>query len=289
MMGLALALSLTALADTSQAAAPAVRLAPIRCETLSDDNIRTALKVELRDRLLDEAATPPEDFVLISVSCESDHANLLAVRQGAGTPVRRLVMLDGVAPEARPRATALAIAELLRVDAIRSTPSVSPVIEHAAVPAPSTAFAISASFVWLQAIETDYALSSKGSAFRFAVEPDGWNAGAGWGWAASYQLSITGPDNATRLMNQVLALTQRRGRPWVPELGAGVRVGAVLVTHPTAGPLETHLAWGPVASLATDFHVPGSLLVIRASVQGGYDFRYGGAWAGLHAGFGFRW
>jgi hypothetical protein len=294
MTGLALALTLAALAGAAPAAAPAVRLTPIRCEALSDDNVRAALKVELRERLLDEAVPPPDDFVLVSVSCESDHANLLAVRHGAGAPVRRLVVLDGVAMEARPRATALAIAELLRVDAIRTTASVPtsvpPVVEQtAAVPPPSTAFSISASYVWLQALESSYAWSFKGSAFRFAVEPGGWNARVGWGWAASYQLSITGPDNAVRVMNQVLALAQRRGRPWVPELGIGARVGPVLVTHPTNEPLETHLAWGPVASVATEYGIPGTLLTIRGSVQGGYDLRYGGAWAGLYTGFGLRW
>lgn len=289
MTGLALALSLTALASTPPAAAPAVRLAPIRCDTLSDGNIRTALKVELRERLLDEAAAPPGDFVLISVSCESEHANLLAVRQGAGTPVRRMVVLDGVAPEARPRATALAIAELLRVDAIRTTPSVPPVVEQPAAPAPSTAFSVSASFVLLQALETSYVWSFKGTAFRFAVEPGGWNARVGWGWAASYQLSITGPDNATRVMNQALALVQRRGRQWVPELGVGARVGAVLVTHPTDPPLETHLAWGPVASAAMDYRISATLLTIRAAIQGGYDLGYGSTWAGLYTGFGLRW
>lgn len=289
MTGLALALSLTALASAPPAAAPAVRLAPIRCEALSDDNVRTALKVELRERLLDEAAAPPEDFVLISVACESDHANLLAVRQGAGTPVRRMVVLDGVAPEARTRATALAIAELLRVDAIRTTASVPPVVEQAAAPPSRPAFSISASFVWLQALETDYVWSFKSTAFRFAVEPGGWNARVGWGWAASFQLSITGPDNATRVMNQALALVQRRGGRWVPELGVGARVGAVLVTHPTSGPLETHLAWGPVASVAMEYRISGSLKTIRAAIQGGYDLGYGSTWAGLYTGFGLRW
>ena len=91
MIGLALVL---AVAGAAPSGPLPVRLAPVTCPGFPDAGVRTALAVEIRDRLIADATPAPPDFALISVACAGDDAELLIVRQGGGVPVRRQVPLD---------------------------------------------------------------------------------------------------------------------------------------------------------------------------------------------------
>ncbi len=68
---------------------PAVRLVPFQCAGISDVELRPLLKVELRDRLIDEPTPAAADFILVSIACDVDTANIVSVPQAAGSPVRR--------------------------------------------------------------------------------------------------------------------------------------------------------------------------------------------------------
>ncbi|HEY7374876.1 MAG TPA: hypothetical protein VIF57_22125 [Polyangia bacterium] len=67
-----------AAAGVAPAGAPPVRLAPVTCPGIPDADVRAALRVELRDRLVRETAPAPPDFALVSVACHGDEADLLA-------------------------------------------------------------------------------------------------------------------------------------------------------------------------------------------------------------------
>ena len=101
---------LTSLASAPPPAEPAVRLVPFQCAGISDVELRPLLKVELRDRLIEETAPAAADFLLVSISCDGDTANIVSVPQAAGSPVRRQLRLATVSPDARPRNLAVAVA-----------------------------------------------------------------------------------------------------------------------------------------------------------------------------------
>jgi len=106
---------LTSLASAPLPAESAVRLVPFQCTGISDVELRPLLKVELRARLIDEPVpASAADFLLVSIACDGDTANIVSVPQAAGSPARRQIRLGSLSPDARPRTLAVAVAELLR-------------------------------------------------------------------------------------------------------------------------------------------------------------------------------
>ena len=101
---------------------PPVELVPFDCAAVTDPEVRPALAVELRGRLLDEAGPVPSGVVAVSASCRGSDLILAAASPGRVGPPLRLLSLAGVAENARPRAVALAMAELVRPAAAWSSP-----------------------------------------------------------------------------------------------------------------------------------------------------------------------
>jgi len=264
---------------------PSVRLAPVGCVDLPDASVRVPLRVELGARLLDDAAADPRDFVLLSIACDRSEATLLAVRQGAGTPVRRLVPLGDVAPEVRPRALALAAVELLQVADLRDAPPPTPAaavdkegagtpVERGPTPTVGAAFLIG-SFLGSGNYFTT------GGALRVGLElgaqspPD-----PSWGFGLAYELMALGGSSETVLTHEALALAQRRGGRFVSELGLGARLGSLTesTTSPTGITTSTsHRAGGPVGTVAAHGRLVRGLSS-DLSMEVGYDFRGSGVW-----------
>jgi hypothetical protein len=290
MMGVAWALvSALAVVSTPVAApaAPAIRLAPVRCPELPDATIRTPLRVELGKRLVDESAADEPDFLLLSIACSGSDATLLAVRQSGGVPARRLVPLQDVAPEARAREVALAAAELVRVSDARGAAPPQP----AAAPAPAAVATVAAPPAATPAVTVTYGASLvlwggylstspwavSGGIFRLGVElGDQHPQPRSLKWALAYEVTGAGGGYETVIMNGLLALVQLRGGRVVPELGVGGRLGAVS-DFPMASASTLKLAGGPLASLAVNVRfTPG--LYWDVGAEAGYDFNSHGAW-----------
>jgi hypothetical protein len=104
-----------------------VELVPFQCEALTDADVRPALAVEMRGRLLDEMGPIPSGAVTVSVSCRGADVILAAASPGQIGPPLRFLELSVVAASARPRTVALAIAELVRPDVHRDvSPDLAP-------------------------------------------------------------------------------------------------------------------------------------------------------------------
>ena len=87
-------------------------------------------------------------------------------------------------------------------------------------------------------------------------------------------------------MAGLLALMQRRGGLFVPELGLGARAG-VVDDFPTQATTTTRTAGGPVASIGVSARfLPG--LSSDFIIEGGYDFGGPGAWVLPRFGFTLR-
>jgi hypothetical protein len=241
--------------------------------------VRAALKVELGGRLLATDAPPPAKFVLASVGCVGDNVELLIVRQDAGSPARREVPLTSLAADARPRAVAIAIAELLRVDLTRNS---TPPADAAPVPARGTVIAISATPVlfsrYFSGVDQHW---FSGAQFRVAVEsPTRPVPERRWGWDVAYELNLAGPDSRFDFMSGVSALGRWQGGPVVPEIALGARIGPSWDYSNTA-PSPTEILWGPFASVAIDIRWYGRCSS-RAAGEGGFDFGgRGGGWGSL--------
>jgi hypothetical protein len=246
------------------------------------------LRVEIRDRLVPEAAPAPPDFALVSVACAGDDAELLIVRQGVGAPVRRLVPLRDVVPDARPRAVAIAIAELLRVDLARNEPPPPPV--PAAVPRKvffaidGTPFVIGRYFTgtekrWFTGSQLRVLLGS-------ATNPDG---GRRWGWglALVFDGDDPGSPGVTGVAAGAVALIRRAGALVTWELGLGARIGDASDDTINASPRSAHF-YGPFGSLAVEAQSYGRLFS-RFAVEGGNDSGpLGGGWARMILSAGFH-
>jgi hypothetical protein len=285
MIGAIIMGALLAAAAAPAAPTPPVRLAPVGCVEIPDANVRVPLRVELGARLLDDAAPDPRDFVLLSIACDQSDATLLAVRQGGGTPVRRLVPLGGTAPEARPRALALAAVELLQVADLRDAPPPPPAaavdkesanapVEHGPTPTLGVAFVFGSFFASGNYFTT-------GGAMRFGLELGAPNPpDPTWGFGVAYELMGIGGSSKTVLMNEVLALAQRRGGRFASELGLGARLGAVTesTTSPTGVTTTTfHRGGGPVATVGAHTRLT-RWISSDFSMELGYDFRGPGVW-----------
>jgi hypothetical protein len=274
---------------------PTVRLAPVRCADLPDAAVRAPLRVELRQRLLDDDAPDQSDFLLVSIACNGSDATVLAVRQNDGAAaVRRLVPLAAVAPEARPRELALAAVELVHVADMReadvqdATPP--PTTVRTAAPPPSPASwtpTFSASVLYWGGYLSNNFFAMDGAALRIGVEhgPER-PPSPSWQWALSSELTAFGGPYQSAFMGGLLALIQRRGTVFAPELGLGARLGWVS-DFPTAQTTTLEVAGGPVASAGvTTRLLPGlsSDLILEA----GYDFHGPGAWLIPHLGLTLR-
>ncbi|MFL5307976.1 MAG: hypothetical protein ACJ8F1_22355, partial [Polyangia bacterium] len=245
-----------------------------------DANVRAALRVEIRDRLVPETAPAPGDFALVSVACAGDDAELLIVRQAAGSPVRRLVPLRDVAPDARPRAVAIAVAELLRVDLARNEPPPPPV--PLAIPRKvffafdGTPFVVGRYFTgtktrWFSGSQVRVSLDS-------ATDPAG---GRRWGWGLALVFDVDNPGTGpTAAAVGAAALIRRAGAVITWELGLGGRIGEALDDSLNASPRSAHF-YGPFGSLAAQAQSWGRLFS-RFAVEGGIDSGpLGGGWARL--------
>jgi len=269
-----------------EGAEPSVRLAPVLCPALSDVDVRGALKVELRGRLLADDARSPEDFVLVSVSCAGEKVSLLAVRQGAGTPARREVPTASLAAEARPRAIAIAIAELLRVDLARNSPLPT---EATPLQAPERSVALSGAV----AVGGYFSGASRhwysGNHLRVALESATAPApGQRWGGGVAFELYDS--DNfgdRFDLLPGLSFLLRRRGERVTPELAVGARLGPSW-DYLANAPSPVVLIGGPFASAAIDMNWYRRGFV-RIAAEGGFDFGVrGGGWTSLLVGGGFR-
>lgn len=271
-----------------EANGPPVRLAPILCPALSDADVRTALGVEIRARLLGAGAVPT-DFLLVSVSCTAEKVDLLAVRQGAGSPVRREVPLADLAADARPRAIAVAIAELLRVDLARNSAPAVETPQPAPPPARATAVAISATpFMMGGYFSGTSQRWVNGSQLRVALESRPQQAqGHRWGWGVAWQLDLGSPYSRIDLMNGLSALARWEGGLLVPEIGLGARVGPSSSYSLAAMP-GTQVIGGPFATAAIEI-IDTRRCFGRIAAEGGFDFRSaGGSWAAGLIGGGCR-
>jgi hypothetical protein len=275
---------------------PTVRLAPVRCADLPDAAVRAPVRVELRQRLLGDDAPDQSDFVLVSIACNGSDATVLVVRQNDGAAaVRRLVPLAGVAPEARPRELALAAVELVHVADLRdadlraATPS--PTTVQTTAPSPPSPRSWTPTFTAAALFGGGYFSSNffamDGAALRIGVEhgPER-PPSPSWQWALTSELTAFGGPYQSAFMGGLLALFQRRGTVFVPELGLGARAGWVS-DFPMAQTSTMKVAGGPVASvgMATRF-LPG--LSSDFVVEAGYDFHGPGAWLIPHLGFTLR-
>ena len=268
-----------------------VRLAPVICPGFPDPAVRAALRVEIRDRLISEAAPAPADFTLVSVACAGQDAELLVVRQGTGVPVRRRVPLVAVVPDARPRAVALAIAELLRVDLARNEPPPPP----SPPPPPPSAFMMALSgtpFVlggylsgekkyWFQGLQLRLA-------FESATQP---SPGRAWAWGlalAADSNGLAGPDRYS-FVGSVAALLRHEQSRFAWELDVGARIGRTWDQSVGATPQVANL-YGPFASLALDSSQGWQHGFSRFALETGSDSGpLGGRWVRLVVAGGFRW
>jgi hypothetical protein len=275
---------------------PAVRLTPVRCADLPDAAVRAPLRVELRQRLLADDAPDQSDFLLVSIACNGSNATVLAVRQNdAVAAVRRLVPLADVAPEARPRELALATVELVHVADLRdadvreATPP--PTTVRTTPPSPPSPRSwtpmFSASVLYWGGYLSNNFFATDGASLRIGVEhgPER-PPSPSWQWALTSELTAFGGPYQSAFMGGLLALIQRRGTVFVPELGLGARMGWVS-DFPTAQTTTLTVAGGPVASAGvTTRLLPGlsSDLILEA----GYDFHGPGAWLIPHLGLTLR-
>jgi hypothetical protein len=266
-----------------------VRLAPVTCPGFPDADVRAALQVELRDRLIPETAPSPPDFALVSVACAGSDADLLIVRQATGTPVRRRVPLGEVVPDARPRAVAIAVAELLRVDLARNAPPPPP---EPPPPLPSgMAVAISGAPVCLGGY-----LSGRSryefNAFQLRFAFESWVApipGQRWGWGFALGLDSTslGGVDVASIAGAASALVRWRWKEFTWELGAGARLGHAWDYRVNPSPPSDNFL-GPFASLAVD-GVVYERAFSRVAFEGGFDSGpLGGSWIRLILAAGFR-
>lgn len=275
---------------------PPVRLAPIQCPALSDADVRAALGVEIRARLLAVNAQPATDFLLVSVSCTVESVDILAVRQGAGSPVRREVPMTGLAADARPRAIAVAIAELLRVDLARNSAAPPAAPEPSPVPTPRTAVAISATpFMAGGYFSGPDRRWVTGTHLRIALEGRPQQIlERRWEWGVAFELALGGSDRID-LMSGLSALARWDGGLLVPEMGLGARVGPSYRSSLASMP-GTEVIGGPFATFAIELPQTSSLLspIVarspcfgRISAEGGFDFGgTGGGWVLGLIGFG---
>jgi hypothetical protein len=294
----ALVAALAAVSGTPPVAAPPIRLAPVRCPELPDATVRTPLRVELGRRLLDEGATDDPDFVLVSIACSGSDATVLAVHQGGGGPVRRLVPLGDVAVEARPRAVALAVVELVNIaDARASSPPAAaapsrPVAVATETSPPVRVSPIGVTFDGTVVLWGGYLSSSPwtvgGALVRLGLELGAQTpAPRSLKWGLAYELTGVGGSYETVIMNGLLALVQLRGGRFVPEVGVGGRLGVVSDFGMVAAS-SLKLAGGPLVSLAVN--IPFTPAVHFAlGVEGGYDFNSHGAWVIPRFGLGIRY
>ena len=275
MMGLALVL---AVAGTAPSGALPVRLAPVTCPGFPDAGVRAALAVEIRDRLVAEATPTPPDFALVSVACARDDAELLIVRQGSGVPVRRQVPLAAVAPDARPRAMAIAIAELLRVDLARNEPVPEPAPAPPPAPAPAPRKVVvtfdGAPFVFGWYSSGDKQAWTTGLQLRFAfLRPTETVPRRNSAWGVALGFDEHGPDAVNRFVMALgaSALIRRRQDRFIFELGLGGRFGTVSDYTVNASPASGSV-YGPFGSLAVEtplYKWSFSRLAVEAGADGG--------------------
>jgi len=270
---------------------PAVRLAPVHCADLPDAAVRAPVRVELRQRLLGDDAPDQSDFVLVSIACNGSNATVLAVRQNDGAAaVRRLVPLAGVAPEARPRELALAAVELVHVADVReATPPPTTIRTRAPSPPspPSWTPTFNAAALFWGGYFSSNFFAMDGAALRIGLEhgPER-PPSPSWQWALTSELTAFGGPYQSAFMGGLLALIQRRGTVFVPELGLGARVGWVS-DFSMAQTSTMKVAGGPGASVGmTTRFLPG--LSSDFIVEAGYDFHGPGAWLIPHLGFTIR-
>jgi hypothetical protein len=268
---------LIAAAGAAPAGAPPVRLAPVTCPGFPDADVRAALRVELRDRLVAETAPAPPDFALVSVACAGDDADLMIVHQGSGAPVRRRVPLSAAAPAARPRTVALAIAELLRVDLARNEP---PPPTTPAPPPPSFMVAISGTPLVVGGSSSAGTWSfftgiQLRGAFESATAP---SPGRAWGWGLALALDDNNP-NGDRYAFALgaSALVRRHGEIFTWELGLGGRFGRAWDSRVDASPPAANF-YGPFGALAVDAQVRDRGFS-RMAIEAGADTGpLGGSW-----------
>ena len=264
---------------------PPVRLPSITCAAVPDADLRAALRVELHGRLLDVAAPPTPDFVLVSVSCVGEALTLLAVRQGAGSPARRDVPLGGLAPEARPRAIALAIAELLRVDLARNAP---PAVERLPPPIPARTVSFGGGFLAGGYFSGTGQQWLTGNHLRVALESPAEPGSGRWGWGVALEIassSLLG--SRFDLLTGASLVARRPGAELTPELALGARLGPAWDYTLDASP-KAAIIGGPFASAALEVRSYGRGFG-RIGAEGGFDFGVrGGGWASWLVGGGFR-
>ncbi len=82
--------------------------------TSADGDVRAPLEVELRGRLQPAAAAVPRDGIVVAALCEPAGLTLSLAAPGVTSPPTRRVVLGTLRADARPRAVALTIAELIR-------------------------------------------------------------------------------------------------------------------------------------------------------------------------------
>lgn len=264
-------------------APPAVRLAPIDCAELPDAAVRTPLRVELGPRLVEEP-NDADDFLLLSISCDGSKVALLAVRQSGGAPARRLVPLASVAPEARAREVALAAVELVRVADLREEPPPPPPVVEVAPPpppvssGPTVTFGASGFLLFGGYLSGGNFWGTQGGAWRMGLEPGDQHPSApAWQWGGiAWELLGAGTGNDFFVMNELLALFQRRGHHFLPEIGVGGRIG--WISRDTLNATSTlALSGGPMVTAALGIRLlPG--LTWDLATEAGYDLRGYGPW-----------
>lgn len=268
-----------------------VRLVPVTCAGFSDANVRAALQVEIRERLVPEVAPAPPDFALVSVTCAGEDAELLVVRQGTGTPVRRLVPLADVAPDARPRAVAIAAAELLRVDLARNEPPPPP---PPAPPPRVAVFSLDVSPFGVGRYFTGrktYWFTSFQMRFSFerATDP---SAGRRWAWGLALVFDLNDLNAFSYAQRSsdaggLAAVVSRHGTSFAWQVGAGGRMGEVSDYSIAASPSAARI-YGPFGFVALEMQSYGRWFS-RMLIDGGRDSGpLGGGWARLMLGIGAR-
>jgi hypothetical protein len=268
--------ALMALISTAPVEAQApVQLLPFRCPDLTDDDVRPPLTVELRERLLPASAPFSDDAVAVWTTCDGAEVVLRASRPGFVSPRVRHLPVSSVQGAARARAVALTIAEMVR--AVRREPVTPPPEASVAVAPPAERRTPSMVIqegptlgAYLKAADTPLI----GGWVRLVMAFDrGRPPSPGWSFGAAFELNVAGATigRATMLQvsNSMAFVARRDGARLVPELGLGLRAGAVRFEGDPLATKKSNVWGGPFSSAALELQVYRSLS-IRAACEIGF-------------------
>lgn len=287
-----------------------VRVLPFRCPAVAGDAVFPLLRVELGERLIAEGSSLPPDVVVASVLCDGDGVTILATRPGAKATVVKRLRLSTVDERARPRATAVAISELLRTEPVEEHPPVS------ALPPASVVSQTRPLVSWdLGTIAFAYSSALDhplfGAQLRLATGPRP-ASGSRWVWGLSWDLNVANTSfESTTSRGGVLQfgmgsalLARRSGGTFMPELAIGARVvksrfrSSPILQGSSAADLvdmafrrlapQGNIGGGPFASMALEGLVH-PVVALRAAVEMGYAIEGAGTPYGAGVSFYGGW